>query len=156
MQIRENLCLCTNTFLYDMMLFWVSQWLNMLTGANVPTWEEAPWRHLANTTKPSVCGDDAVLCQLLRPPYFYYRSTWPTVLESVSRVLPSLWKFPPSLNWYDHPLPSYSDRLLLTIQLRDLDLLTLVSGHTWRVTRSTHPLSLKLLRYLFLSYEFRH
>jgi len=29
--------------------------------------------------------------------------------------------------------------------LRDLDLLTLVSGHTWLVTRSTHPLGFKLL-----------
>jgi len=24
----------------------------------------AYWRHLANTTEPSVCGDDAALCQI--------------------------------------------------------------------------------------------
>jgi len=27
----------------------------------------ANWRHLKNTTKPSMCGGDAALCQLLRP-----------------------------------------------------------------------------------------
>ena len=32
-------------------------------GANVPTWK-AYWRHLANTIEPSVCGGDAVLCQI--------------------------------------------------------------------------------------------
>jgi len=30
----------------------------------VPTWEDMHWRHLANTTEPSVCGGDAVLCQI--------------------------------------------------------------------------------------------
>jgi len=46
-------------------------------------------------------------------------------------------------------LPSYS--VIAADTLRDLvtlafDLLTLASGHTWRVTWSTHPPSLKILR----------
>ena len=50
---------------------------------------------------------------------------------------------------YDHPLHSYS--VIAADTLRDLvtltfDLLTLVSGHTWRVTWSTPPPSLKILR----------
>ena len=47
------------------------------------------------------------------------------------------------------PLPRYS--VIAADTLRDLvtmtfDLLTLVSGHTWRVTWSTHPPSLQILR----------
>jgi len=71
-------------------------------------------------------------------------------------------------SWCDHPLPSYS--IIACDTLRDLmtltfDLLTLVSGHTWRVTWSIHPPSLKILRlsvlwrsygYPFLSYKFWH
>jgi len=46
-------------------------------------------------------------------------------------------------------LPSY--RVIAADTLHDLvtltfDLLTLVSGHTWRVTCSIHPPSLKILR----------
>ena len=53
-----------------------------------------------------------------------------------------------SRSWYDHPLPSYS--VIAADTLRDLvtltfDLLTLVSGHTWQVTWSTPPPSLKIL-----------
>jgi len=53
----------------------------------------------------------------------------------------------------DHPLPSYS--FIAADMLRDLvtltfDLLTLVSGHTWQVTWSTPPPSLKILCYPFL------
>jgi len=33
----------------------------------------AHWRHLANITKPSVCGGDAVLCQI--------KWLWPLVLQ---------------------------------------------------------------------------
>jgi len=55
----------------------------------------------------------------------------------------SRWQFPPSLKWYDLPLPRYS--VIAADTLRDLDLLTLVSGHTWRVTWSTPPPSLKIL-----------
>ena len=62
------------------------------------------------------------------------------------------WKFPPSLKLirvYDHPLPSYN--VIAADTLRDLvtltfDLLTLVSGHTWRVTWPTPPPNLKILR----------
>jgi len=55
-------------------------------------------------------------------------------------------------SWYDHPLPSYS--VISADTLRDLvtltfDLLSLVSGHTWRVTCSTPPPSLKILRLSF-------
>ena len=54
------------------------------------------------------------------------------------------WKFPPSSK-----LTSYS--VIAADTLRDLvtltfDLLTLFNGHTWRVTWSTPPLSLKILR----------
>jgi len=50
--------------------------------------------------------------------------------------------------WYDHPLPSYS--VIAADTLRDLvpltfDFLALVSGHTWRVTWSTAPPSLKIV-----------
>ena len=46
-------------------------------------------------------------------------------------------------------MPRYS--VIAADTLRDLvtlnfDLLTLVSGHTWRVTWATPPLSLKILR----------
>jgi len=52
-------------------------------------------------------------------------------------------------SWYDHPLPSYS--VIATDTLRDpvtftFDFSTLVSGHTWWVTWSTPPPSLKILR----------
>jgi len=57
-------------------------------------------------------------------------------------------KFPQVWSWYDHPLPSYI--VIAAGTLRDLvtltfDLLTLASGHTWRVTCSTPPPSLKIL-----------
>ena len=32
----------------------------------------ANWRHLANTTEPSVCGGDAVLCQITLTTCYYY------------------------------------------------------------------------------------
>jgi len=52
-------------------------------------------------------------------------------------------------SWYNHPLPRYT--VIAADTLRDLvtltlDLLTLVSGHTWRVTWSIPPRSLKMLR----------
>ena len=62
----------------------------------------------------------------------------------------SRWKFPPSLKliW---PSIAYSYSVIAADTLRDLvtltfDLLTLVSGHTWRVKWSTPPPSLKILR----------
>jgi len=32
----------------------------------------AHWRHLANTTEPSVCGGDAALCQITLTTCFWY------------------------------------------------------------------------------------
>ena len=32
----------------------------------------AHWRHLANTTEPSVCGGDAALCQIIMTTCYYY------------------------------------------------------------------------------------
>jgi len=64
----------------------------------------------------------------------------------------SRWKFSPSFHqvWsgYDHPLPNYS--VIAADTLRELvtltfAILTLVSGHTWRVKWSTPPPSLKIL-----------
>jgi len=51
--------------------------------------------------------------------------------------------------WYDHPLPNYNT--IAADMLHDLvtltfGLLTLFSGHTWRITWSTPPPSLKILR----------
>jgi len=55
---------------------------------------------------------------------------------------------------YYHPLPSYSvigaytlrDLVTLTFDLLTFDILTLVSGHTWRGMWSTPPPNLKILR----------
>ena len=82
------------------------------------------------------------------PPYFYFCSSWPTDLESVSRDAHLVVKVSTKLSWYDHPLPNYS--VIAADTLRDLvtltfDLLTLFSGHTWRVTWSIHRPSLKIL-----------
>jgi len=64
-------------------------------------------------------------------------------------------------SWYDHPLLCYSD--LAADALRDFmtltfALLTLASGHTWRITWSTPPASLNIQRgaYPYLSYELWH
>jgi len=34
---------------------------------------DAHWRHLANTTKLSVCGGDAALCQITLTTCYYFR-----------------------------------------------------------------------------------
>jgi len=57
-------------------------------------------------------------------------------------------------SWYDYLLPSYS--ILADDTLRDLvtltsDLLISISGHTWLVTWSTHPPSLKILWLSYMS-----
>jgi len=88
------------------------------------------------------------------PPHFYFRSSWPTYLESVLHVfLLTVENFDLFWSWYDYLLPSYS--VLATDTLRDLmtltfDFLILVSGHTWQVACSTCPPSLKILRLLVL------
>jgi len=66
----------------------------------------------------------------------------------------SRWKFPPSLKLI-RPSVAYSYSVIAADTLRDLvtltfDLLTLVSRHTWRVTWSTPPPSLKILWLSFL------
>jgi len=42
-------------------------------GTHVPTWEpgRADWRHVADTTDPSICGGSAVLCQITLTTCFY-------------------------------------------------------------------------------------
>jgi len=75
---------------------------------------------------------------LLLPVYFIY---WP--IKFVTCFSPQVW------SWYDHPLYSYRDLaflLLIHYVTLTFNILTLVSGHTCRVTWSTPPLSLKLLR----------
>jgi len=97
-----------------------------------------------------------VFCWLLHwiswiyTPYFYFRCRWPTDLESMpsdAHLASRDDSFRQVWSWYDYPLPSYS----VFDTLRDLvtltfDLLTLVIGHTWRVTWPTTPTSLKMLR----------
>jgi len=92
---------------------------------------------------------NGVICQ---------NSVWPCAKEHTYSSL-RMRKITSSLNaalsfhqvwsWWDHPLPSYS--VIAADTLRDLvtltfGLLTLVSGDTWRVTCSTPPPSLKILR----------
>ena len=72
---------------------------------------------------------------------------WPG--KYTTRVDPHVDNFHQVWSWYDHPLPSYSvfDCWYITWP-GDLDLLTLSSCHTWRVTWPTLPSSLKTLRLL--------
>jgi len=71
---------------------------------------------------------------------------WPR--KCVTWCAPRGDSFHQAWSWYDHLLPRYS--VIAADTLRDLvtltfGLLTLVSGHTWRVTWSTPPPSLKIL-----------
>ena len=50
---------------------------------------------------------------------FYFRSSWPTDLESVTWCAPHGDSFNQVWSWYDHPLPSYS--VIAADTLRDLD-----------------------------------
>jgi len=73
-----------------------------------------------------------------------------TYCSRVSRISPHDENFHQVWSWYDRPLP-IGCSVLAADTLRDVvtltfDLLTLVSGHTWRVTRWTSSLSAKLLR----------
>jgi len=70
-------------------------------------------------------------------------------MPNVMATLPNDESFYQVWSLYDQPWPSYS--VIAADTLRDLvtlafDFLTLVSGHTWRVTWSIPPLSLKFLR----------
>ena len=78
---------------------------------------------------------------------WYFRSSWPTDLESVLRDAHLAMKV--STQFEVDTIIRYS--VIAAVTLRNLvtltfDLLTLVSGHTWRVTWSTPPPSLKILR----------
>jgi len=79
---------------------------------------------------------------------FLFWSRWPTDLEKCATwCAPRDESFYQVWSWYDYPLPSYS--IIAAHTLRDLvtltfDLLTLISGHTWGVMRSTPPKSLRL------------
>jgi len=66
----------------------------------------------------------------------YWPRKWATWCAACDESFHQVW------SWYDYPLPSYS--VIVADTLRDL--LTLVSGHTWQVTWSTHPPCLKMLR----------
>jgi len=37
---------------------------------------DAQWRHLKNTTEPSMCGGDAALCQITLTTCYYYYSPY--------------------------------------------------------------------------------
>ena len=65
-----------------------------------------------------------------------------------TRVDPHVDNFHQVWSWYDHPLPSYSVFVWWYVTWPgdlDLYLLTLDSCHTWRITWSTLPPSLKTL-----------
>jgi len=71
------------------------------------------------------------------PPYFYFRSNWPTDLESASHVSSLQMKVFTTFK-VDTTIRCYSYNVIAADTLRDLvtltfDLLTLISGHTWRV-----------------------
>ena len=81
--------------------------------------------------------------QNVHVPHFYFLFAWPTDPQSVTFAVffSGVENFHHLLSWYDPPLPSYN---VLADTLRGLvtltfDFLTLVSGHTWRVTWSTLP-----------------
>jgi len=83
------------------------------------------------------------------PPYFYFRSSWPTDLESVPRDAHLVMKV--SIKFEADTIIRSSYSVIAADTLRDLvtltfNLLTLFSGNTWRVTWSTPPPSLKILR----------
>ena len=41
-------------------------------GRPIVKYRGAHWRHLKNTTEPSMCGGDAVLCQITLTTCYYY------------------------------------------------------------------------------------
>ena len=77
---------------------------------------------------------------LTHPPYFYFRSSWPTDLESVTWCAPRDDSFHQVWSWYDHPLPRYCCWYVTW----PCDLLTLVSDHTQWVKWLTPLPSLKV------------
>jgi len=83
-------------------------------------------------------------------PYFYFRPSWPTDLESMSRVAYLMMKVCTKFG-VDTTIRCPVIVLLLLIHYvtlwpRPLTFWPLVTGHTWRVTWSTSSPSLKILR----------
>ena len=76
--------------------------------------------------------DFCILCAEC-PPYFYFRFVWPTTrVDSHVDNSHQVW------SWYDHPLPSYSVFVYWYVTWPfDVDLLTLNTCRTWRVTWPT-------------------
>jgi len=84
------------------------------------------------------------------PPYFYFRFVWPSDLESVPHTSPHTSIIPTKFE-VDMTIHCRITALLSADTSRDFvtltfDLLTFNSCHTWRVTRSTLPPSMKTLR----------
>jgi len=84
-------------------------------------------------------------------PYFYFRSSWSSDLESVSHVSPLAMKFSTKFE-VDTTKSCLAIALLLLICYVTLtfDILTLVNGHAWGITLSTHPPSLTILQLFIL------
>ena len=84
------------------------------------------------------------------PPYFYFRFVWPTDLESIRHaststlIIPT--KFEVDMTIHCRVTAFLSGDTSRDLVTLTLDLLTLNSCHTWRVTWSTLPPSLKTLR----------
>ena len=95
-------------------------------------------------------GIETLVCLCARKFFFVYQfelTYWPR--KCATWCAPRDESFHQVWSSYDHPLPSYS--VIAADTLRDLvtltsDLLTLVSGHTLRVTWSNPTPSLKILR----------
>jgi len=70
-------------------------------------WSRFPYRarYFRNTRTFSV---DFCIRYAECPPYFYFRSSWPIDLESVTWCAPRGDSFHQVWSWYDHPLPRYS------------------------------------------------
>jgi len=109
-----------------------------------------------NTRPHTILGDNSIYLNRTAIQVAHHTSTsvLPVYLTCWSRKCitcfsPHVKNFHQVWSSYDYPLHSYS--VLAADTLRDLvtltfNLLTLVSGHTWRVSWSTRPLSLNLLR----------
>jgi len=85
------------------------------------------------------------------PPYFYFRFIWPTDLESIPHASTPITLIISTKFEVDMTIHCRVTVFLSADTSRDLvtltfDLLTLSSCHTWRVTWSTLPPSLKTLR----------
>ena len=53
----------------------------------------AHWRHLANTNEPSMCGGDAVLCQITLTTCFILHMVYQVVLAAAMQLRLLLWLY---------------------------------------------------------------